>query len=112
MDMTLLAARLKKARVKAGLTQEELADAANISPHHISVLERGLKVPQIDTLLAISNALGVSVDVLLADYLHHGYVIQSSEISERLAMLGADERAYILAAMDAMITAAEHKQKQ
>ena len=49
------------------LTQEELAALVNLSPTHVSVIERGLKVTKLDTFIAIANALDVSADTLLID---------------------------------------------
>ena len=50
-------------RVKAGLTQEELAEKAGLSVRGISDLERGhRKNPRLYTLRVLSDALGLSAD--------------------------------------------------
>lgn len=67
MDLTLLGNRIRVAREKKGITQEELADRINISPSHISVIERGVKTARIDTVVRIANELDVSADYLLQD---------------------------------------------
>ena len=67
MDLTLLGNRIRMAREKMGITQEELADRVNISPSHISVIERGVKTARIDTVVRIANELNVSADYLLQD---------------------------------------------
>lgn len=67
MDLTLLGNRIRAAREKKGITQEELADRINISPSHISVIERGVKTARIDTVVRIANELDVSADYLLQD---------------------------------------------
>ena len=67
MDLTLLGNRIRIAREKKGITQEELADRVNISPSHISVIERGVKTARIDTVVRIANELDVSADYLLQD---------------------------------------------
>ena len=43
MDLCAIGARIKAAREKAGMTQEDLAAALEMSPTHISVIERGVK---------------------------------------------------------------------
>lgn len=53
-------------REKLNLTQEELANKANISARTIQRIEAGTK-PKGFTLEALSNALGVNKDVLLED---------------------------------------------
>jgi transcriptional regulator with XRE-family HTH domain len=57
---------LLELRDKLNLTQEELADKANISVRTIQRIEAGTK-PKGFTLEALSKALGVSKDVLLED---------------------------------------------
>jgi len=56
-----LAQLLKRLRVTAGLTQEELAEAAGISPRSVSDLERGInRTARKDTARLIADALGLS----------------------------------------------------
>ena len=51
---------LRQLRAGAGLTQEELAKAAGVSPRSISDLERGrVSVPQKDTVRLLADALGL-----------------------------------------------------
>jgi predicted ATPase/transcriptional regulator with XRE-family HTH domain len=57
-------ALLKRYRVAAGLTQEELAERAQLSVRGISDLERGVhRAPYRDTLQRLANALRLSSDV-------------------------------------------------
>ncbi len=69
MDLKAVGRRIKAARERAGLTQEDLAERANLSTTHISCIERGVKPPKLDTFVNIANAIGVSSDVLLQDVL-------------------------------------------
>jgi transcriptional regulator with XRE-family HTH domain len=57
----MLGDELRKERLKAGLTQEELAFKATLSRNYVSLLELGIKSPTIDTLLSLCKALGVSM---------------------------------------------------
>lgn len=57
MDLKAVGQRIKSAREAKNLTQEELAALVNLSPTHVSVIERGLKVTKLDTFVAIANAL-------------------------------------------------------
>ncbi len=56
-----IGAKLKELRVLKGLTQEELADRAELSKGFISQLERDLTSPSITTLMDILQCLGTSV---------------------------------------------------
>jgi len=62
MDAMAVAKRISAARKARGMTQEELAAKADVSSTHIGVIERGVKIPNLDTFIAIANALEVSAD--------------------------------------------------
>lgn len=62
----MLGKELRKARLAAGLTQEELAFRAEISRNYVSLLELNLKSPTVQVLLQICDALGVRASTLLA----------------------------------------------
>jgi transcriptional regulator with XRE-family HTH domain len=62
-----LGARLRARREARGYTQAELADKVGVSPNYFGVLERGLKLPTLDTLILIAEALEVSPAELLGD---------------------------------------------
>ena len=54
--------KLKELRVQKGLTQEELADRAELSKGFISQLERDLTSPSIATLVDILQVLGTDLN--------------------------------------------------
>lgn len=56
-----IGSKLKELRVLKGLTQEELADRAELSKGFISQLERNLTSPSITTLMDILQCLGTSI---------------------------------------------------
>jgi predicted ATPase len=57
------AALLRRYRLGAGLTQEQLADRARLSAGAIGALERGLRrIPHRDTLALLADALGLPPD--------------------------------------------------
>ncbi|MCD7722331.1 MAG: helix-turn-helix transcriptional regulator [Clostridiales bacterium] len=57
--------RIFERRKYLNLSQEKLAEMANVSPQLLSTAERGTKALRPDNLLKISRALGVSTDFLL-----------------------------------------------
>ena len=59
--------KLYALRKKSGLSQEQLAEALNVSRQAISKWEGGSTMPESDKLLALSNYFGVSLDYLLKD---------------------------------------------
>jgi transcriptional regulator with XRE-family HTH domain len=56
----MLGDELKKARLKAGLTQEQLAAQARISREYVSQLERNRQSPTVDMLLRVCRILKTS----------------------------------------------------
>lgn len=56
-----IGSKLKELRILKGLTQEELADRAELSKGFISQLERDLTSPSIATLMDILQCLGTSI---------------------------------------------------
>jgi transcriptional regulator with XRE-family HTH domain len=60
------AVALSEERQKAGLTQEELADRADVSARFISFLETGRRQPSLSTLHALSLGLCISMQDLVA----------------------------------------------
>lgn len=96
MDGKAVGRRIKEAREKRHLTQEELAARIDISPTHVSVIERGTKIPRLDTFVAIANALEVSGDALLLDVGDHAAESQASDLSAALEGLPWEEKRRIL----------------
>lgn len=64
--ITAFSAVLREARMNAGLTQEELAERADVSVRFISLLENGKRQPSLSALAAVSAGLNISMSVMLA----------------------------------------------
>lgn len=68
-NATLVAAfahALREARQRAGLTQEDLAERAEVSVRFISHLETGKRQPSLSALAALSGGLLIPMSVLVA----------------------------------------------
>src|SRR5665213_4223060 len=66
MDEKGLGKRLQLARQKAGLTQQQLCQRANLSFSTLTKIERGaIKAPSIFTVQAIAGALHLGLDELI-----------------------------------------------
>jgi len=48
---------VRRRRLAAGMSQETLADKASCHPTYISLVERGLRNPSLDTMLRLADAL-------------------------------------------------------
>ena len=69
MKLKSMGQKIKSAREKKGYTQEQLAERLNLSVQHISVIERGVKAPKLETFVRIANELDVNADFLLSELL-------------------------------------------
>ena len=56
---------LRCIRKEAGISQEELGLRCSLHRTEIGLLERGARVPRIDTLVKIASGLGVRIDCAL-----------------------------------------------
>lgn len=56
MDLSAIGSRIKAARERKHLTQEDLAAIVDLSPTHVSVIERGVKPPKLETFVQDRNA--------------------------------------------------------
>lgn len=102
MDLSAIGSRIKVARERKHLTQEDLAAIVDLSPTHISVIERGVKPPKLATLVAIANALDVSADTLLQDVVTRSAESVPNELAAEIMKLPARERNKIINAIRAL----------
>jgi transcriptional regulator with XRE-family HTH domain len=59
---------VRRFRKEAGLTQETLAERANLSADFLGFIERGDNVPTLPTILQLARALRVQPSKLLKDF--------------------------------------------
>lgn len=95
MNLNGLGSRIKKERLKKGITQEQLAEKVDISVNFMSLIENGRNM-SVETLANIAVALGVTVDYLLSDTVNVGTDVISEQIVHNLATLNEDEKLYFL----------------
>lgn len=91
IDYTDIGTRIRAARRRKGLTQEQLADAVDVGTTHISHIETGNTIPSLKTFIAIVNVLGCSADELLCRELKTAKTITNNWVSELLADCNTQE---------------------
>jgi len=57
---------LRECRAKAGISQEQLALQADLDRTYISLLERGLRQPTLETVFRLAGVLGVSAGTMVS----------------------------------------------
>ena len=103
MNTSSIGKRIRKYREQRGWRQEDFAEKIGLSVTYTGMIERGEKVPKLETFINIANVLGVSTDLLLADVLTAKYEIKSSEITDEISSLKPTERDRIYNVIGAMI---------
>lgn len=96
MNQKAVGERIRTARERKNFTQENLAAMANISTTHLSVIERGIKVPKLDTFVAIANSLGISADELLVDVVNRSILSATNQLTEMMANMPMDDQKKII----------------
>lgn len=76
----LFGMRMKELRKNADLSQEELAEKAEISSKYISRIEMGQHFPSIDTLVKLADALNVE----LKDFFEFAHAAESPKELKRV----------------------------
>ncbi len=65
--MVKMSERIKKIRRQKGFSQTELGERIGVSQQVITNYERGIREPNIETLLKIAGALDVSLETLIGE---------------------------------------------
>ena len=103
MNYTTIGQNIRTYRTRKKLRQEDLAELTDLSVTYIGMVERGEKIPSLETFINILNALEVSADVVLADVLKTGYEVKSSLIAEKISTLAPAERDKVLDVVNTLI---------
>lgn len=104
MSFETIGKNIRSFRLSKSMSQERLAELADISTIFVGMIERGEKIPSLKTFIKILNALGASADVILCDVLDNGYHIKNSVIDEKISKLSKEDRDKIYAVIDTMVS--------
>ena len=67
-DATWFGSTIRRLREERGLTQAQVAEAADLSATYLGIIERGENVPTLTVILQIAAALGLHPRELFRDY--------------------------------------------
>lgn len=82
IDYSLIGQKIKVQRQALGMTQEELAEACDISYSYIGHIERASRNLSLNTAIKISQVLNISLDYLLLDAIPTENALINSIFSE------------------------------
>ena len=100
MDKITLGLRIRELREKKNLTQAEFAEMIDITDKALSKIEVGRSYPHLNTFMAMSEELGVSLDFLASANDTNGKEVYVKEIMERVAKIDIIAIKHILEYID------------
>lgn len=103
MDKKELGKKIREARNKCGMTQEALAEKADIGAVYLGEIERGLKMPSVSVFIKLIEALDISADYILRDEVSSGKEYVFDELTEKLSGLTPKQRKAASDILDAYI---------
>ncbi len=103
MDYRSIGENIRKYRKTKKMTQETLAERAGLSVNYIGSIERGEKLPSLETFIVILNQLGVTADCILQDVVQANYELKMSLLNEKLSVLSTDQRATVEDVVDVLV---------
>lgn len=103
IDLSHIGKRLKEERKRLHRTQEEVAEAIDLTPAFIGHIERGERSLSLDTLVKLCNYYGVTIDYLLADVLPADTDAVVEQMRVLLKGQSTDKQMAILDIMNAII---------
>lgn len=101
--------RIQQYREAKGYTQDKFSEKIGLTPNYLSAVERGVKIPSVETLIEIINALGVSADEIFMDVIDAGYKVKASMLGEAVSSLPLEEQKRIFTVVEALIKEAKTK---
>ncbi len=103
MELESIGKNIRKFRLMRNLRQEDLAEKAGLSINYVGALERGQKIPSLETFILILNALEVSSDMVLSNLLVKKHQADASRLMDQMQDLPAHDVERILAVVDVLI---------
>lgn len=104
MEKTTLGSRIRKIRLDRGYTQQLLGEKTGLGNVYLGEIERGLKMPSLNSFIKILEALEVSADYILRDELTSGSCYIYDELTKKLQSLTPRQRKTAADILDAYLS--------
>ena len=99
MKPGLLGNTIRQARLNCKMTQEELAEAVQITPTHLKHIESEHRKPSIEVLFSLASILHFSLDALLLPDADRIHTQKTHEILSLISSCTTSELEVLLAAL-------------
>lgn len=103
MRIGLVGKRIRHYRRSLNMTQEQLAEKADLSTNYIGMIENGQKKPSLESFIKITNAFNLTADDLLVDVVHKPCSKRACELSNMLEHLPNKKQQEIYSVIETMI---------
>lgn len=100
LDMDYMGPLLKNARIKANLTQDEIAERLGVTSRYISAIENEGKCPALELWVRMIRLLNTSADAIVYP---EQMAKQDDPLIRMISMLSDRDRKIIVAAIQAML---------
>lgn len=103
MDLSSIGRHIKEKRLQKSWKQDTLAEKTDLSVTYIGMIERGEKIPKLETFIRIINVLDSSADEILEDVVNTGYKVRMSCYIDKMEQLSGDDRNRLFQIIDIML---------
>ena len=103
INTQVLSERIRRLRHQRNLTQEQLAEATNLSVVYISNVECAKRIPSLDTMLTLCHALKCTPDELLDGFYPEKSEPTPDQIGKLFDRSTASEKQFMLKVCSAFI---------
>lgn len=102
IDFSRIGRKLKELRISKNLTQEYVANMADVNVSHISNIENNRVKISLPTLVHVCNALDTTVDYVLFDEYDHPTSVLETEILHEVQLCTPETQKQILKIIKAL----------
>lgn len=109
IDYSAVGKRISLIRKNRGMTQEQLAEKAELSNIYISHIENSRSIPSLETLMKLCSALDVTPDEVLLGTKQDMENYLQSDIQKKLILYTPKERRMVSRFIDLLLEEREEK---
>ena len=110
VDYSVLGKRIAYIRHKKGMTQEGLAECAELSTVYISHIENSRSIPSLETLMKLCAALEIMPNELLLGTSQNMTDYLQTEVQQKLMLCTPSERRLVDRFIDLLLDERNHRQ--
>ena len=111
MDSKSFGRKLRAYRAQCGWDRMQCAEKIGITVRYLIDIERGDKIPKLETFVQILNTLTASADDVLQDSLVVGYIPKCNNIQRSLESLEVGQRKQATDLIELIISTIKENQK-